>query len=195
MTDDPKPKPRRGPKRVTPVYLQRVAAWYLERFEATSAALRRALMKRVHRAVETHGQDRAELTAWADAVVDQLVQSGVVDDRRYAETQIRRGRERGDAERKLRSKLMAKGLRAALLDEIFSALRAEEEGVSAERISAIRYAKRRRFGPWRRPGTPDDTARKELAAMGRAGFSYELANSVLRATDAEALEDELPRGW
>jgi regulatory protein len=186
----PRPKPP-----VTQPYLQRVAAWYLERYEATSGSLRRALLKRVHRGVETHGQDREQLTAWADQVVAGLCAAGAVDDRRYVETAIRRGRERGDAERKIRSKLLSKGLPGSLIDELFTERKAEPEGPSDERLAAIRFARKRRFGPWRRPGAPEDVGRKELAAMGRAGYSYALANELVRATDAEALEDELPRGW
>jgi len=42
--------------------------------------------------------------------------------------------------------------------------------------AAITYAKRKKLGHWRKKPQND---RKELAAMGRAGFSYKIARQAL----------------
>jgi regulatory protein len=188
------PRRRKAPKKITPQYLQRLAGWYLERWEATADSLRRTLMKRVYRAVEAHDQDLEECTEMAEAVVAEMVRSGMVDDLRYTQNVVRRGRERGASAMKLRAKLRAKGVDARLVDEVLAEER-DDEGPSPERIAAIRYARRRRFGPWRRPDPRPDAERKELASMARAGFPYGLCRDILDADDAWALEDELPRGW
>mgnify|MGYP007004680707 CR=1 FL=1 len=53
------------------------------------------------------------------------------------------------------------------------------------------YAKRRRLGPWRRPGTREAHRDRDLAAMARAGFPYGLGRRVIEADpDAEPLDHE-----
>lgn len=186
----------RAPRKVDPGYLKRVALWYLERWEGSRDSVRRTLIKRVDRAVQAHGQDRGELVAQVEVVLDDLVREGFLDDRRFAESTVRRLRERGSSTRRIQAALAAKGVARSLTDAL---LRPPEhaEGPPPERLSAIRYARRRRFGPWRRPGAPvaPDQLRKELASMARAGFDLDVAAAVLRAEDASLLEDELPIGW
>jgi regulatory protein len=187
--------PRAAPKPVTATYLRNVVRWYLERHDTTAAHLRRLLMQRVHRAAAAHGQDPAEGARLVDALLGELVASGLVDDRRYAEQTARRLRDRGQSARKIRAALAAKGLRG---DVVEVALAGDDVDAAPdadpERLAAIRYARRRRLGPWRRPGAPDDVFRKELASLARAGFGYDVALDVLKG-DAETLEAELPVGW
>lgn len=60
----------------------------------------------------------------------------------------------------------------------------------ANRTAAIRYARRRRLGPFR---TDDRAVRRErdLAAMARAGFDYETARAIIDADDSDTLEQDL----
>ena len=48
---------RRPPRPITPAYLERVVAHYLQRYFTTRAHLRRLLMQRVRRSAEYHGSD------------------------------------------------------------------------------------------------------------------------------------------
>jgi len=50
----------------------------------------------------------------------------------------------------------------------------------------VRYAKRRGFGAFARTANPKPVD-KQLAAMARAGFGYDLSRTVLDAEDPEAL--------
>ena len=65
---------------------------------------------------------------------------------------------------------------------------AEEEGGDAELAAAIAFARRRRLGPWRLPEQRPDRRLRDLAALGRQGFSGTLARKVIDAEDIEALE-------
>lgn len=183
----------RTPKRITETYLQRVALWYLERWDAPVAGLRRVLVKRVHRSARHHGDDPAEGLELADRVVARCVENGLVDDRRYAEAALTRLRERGASRRRIQANLASKGVPRDVIDELLAA--DPDHRADAERLAAIRYARRRSFGPWRRHDARDDAPRRELASMARAGFDYDTARRILDADDPHALEDEIPRGW
>lgn len=188
--------PRKVPKRISPKYLTNLVNWYLEQYDAPVKHVRRLMMQRVRRAVAHHDQDLAECEQMLDDLLGRLVASGALDDHRYATHTVNRLRDRGQSARKIRASLSAKGVDRYLIDQVLAEY-GEDDDTDPERIAAIRYAQRRRFGPWRRPDTPDvdDKARKELASMARAGFPYGLARDLIDSTDAIALEDEIPRGW
>ncbi|MBT4769062.1 MAG: hypothetical protein HOO00_00860 [Rhodospirillaceae bacterium] len=94
----------------------------------------------------------------------------------------------------------AKGVASEIIERALESLRIETP--EPEHAAAIALARRRRFGPFRktatteREETEDGEAKKrrrmkELAAMARAGFSYELARLVIDATDLQTLEETL----
>jgi len=55
--------------------------------------------------------------------------------------------------------------------------------------AAIAFARRRRIGPFRLDAARDASRERDLAALGRAGFGYELARRVIEAESVEELED------
>jgi regulatory protein len=76
---------------------------------------------------------------------------------------------------------------AALID---AALTEQTEGAGdAELRAALRYARRRRLGPFRLEGRAERRDR-DLAALGRQGFDYETARRVIDCQDPAALEEE-----
>src|SRR5699024_3439409 len=87
----------------------------------------------------------------------------------------------------VRAKLAAKGINRDLADQALE-VAAEEEGGDAELTAAIVFARRRRLGPWRLPDQRADRRLRDLAALGRQGFSGTLARKVIDAEDIEALE-------
>ena len=54
--------------------------------------------------------------------------------------------------------------------------------------AAAAYARKRRIGPYRPEGERQSQADRDLAALGRRGFSYETARQVLAAEDPCELE-------
>ncbi|MHA1114431.1 MAG: regulatory protein RecX, partial [Alphaproteobacteria bacterium] len=65
---------------------------------------------------------------------------------------------------------------------------------AADLAAAIAYARRRRLGPWRVAAARAERRERDLAALARAGFNYDLARRVVDAPDtaaAEALLDAL----
>ncbi len=190
----PRRNARRLPRRITPAYLENAALHYLQRFATSSANLRRVLMRKVQRAAEAHGSDPAEGAALVEALVARYQAAGLLDDRQYAAAKAASLQRRGASSRAIRERLAVKGVDRDLISETVSRLHDEEGGDLA---AAAAFARRRRLGPFR-PAmggraagkAADDTARqgKELAAMARAGFAFEVARRILACTDEAAVE-------
>jgi regulatory protein len=74
-------------------------------------------------------------------------------------------------------------------DDIAAALAPDDDAPADPYAPAIAFARRRRFGPFAREGTPTDPARRarELAAMARAGHDFTVAKRVLSAVDEDAV--------
>jgi len=96
---------------------------------------------------------------------------------------------------RIRHDLYEKGVPGDLIDE---ALLPYEDKEDSDLVAAIRYAQRRRIGPFsirkKRNDDPAKTRDKALAAMARAGFSYSVSKQVLDAEGKEGLLSVLERG-
>ncbi|WP_082478764.1 RecX family transcriptional regulator [Methylobacterium sp. Leaf469] len=168
---------------VSAAYLERAALHYLERYSASVAMLRRTLQRRVDKRCRLRDEDPSVHAETIDAVVARAVSAGLVDDARFTAGRMAALRRRGTSARALSAKLAAKGVPRGLVDEAMAAERdeAEAEGTDTEEAAANAYAKRRRLGPWRRPGTREAHRDRDLAAMARAGFPYGLARRIVEA--------------
>lgn len=176
----------RKPRKADAAYLERAALWYLERYAATNASLRRVLERKVERSARAHGTDATEGRKLIAELVVRFERAGLLDDRRFAENRARSLHERGASIRAIRAKLRAKGIDADLIDIALETL-GEAVGDLNE-SAAIRYARRRRIGPYRTPGRREEMREKDLAAMARAGFDYETARRIVDAENAEIFE-------
>lgn len=176
--------PRRPPRRMTEPRLRRIIGHYLERYVTSSAHLRRLMMRRIERACAHHGEDPSVAAGWLDTEIARLQRVGVLDDALYARDRARSMSRRGNGPRRIRAKLAAKGLPAALIDDAIEALR--EDGRDPEWEAARTYARKRRMGPWARGPVDRDGFRKHLARMARAGFGYDVARRALETP----LDDE-----
>ncbi|TXM72723.1 regulatory protein RecX [Methylobacterium sp. WL69] len=186
----PKPTPP-----VTAAYLERAALHYLERYSASVAMLRRTLQRRVEKRCCLRGEDPSAHAEAIAAVVARAVSAGLVDDARFTAGRMAALRRRGTSARALSAKLAAKGVSRDLVADAMAAERdeADAEGTDTEETAAAAYARRRRLGPWRRPGTREAHRDRDLAAMARAGFAYGLARRIVEAEmDAEVEPDADP---
>lgn len=170
----------RPPPRPTPDWIRAISLHYLDRYAPSTAAFRRWLARRVDAAVAEHGADREEARRWEEAQVAGLLELGLLDDQRWAESRARTLRRRGGSSRAITSALRSKGIAP---DTARRAL--DAEGAPSELDAAVRYARKRRLGRWRTgPGGPD-VERRELAALGRKGFSYDVARRALAAPEPD----------
>lgn len=180
---------RRPPPKITASYIENASLHYLERFSSSRANLRRVLMRKVDRSLVHHGGDKAEAAVLVDEVLAKLTRLGYLDDEAYAETKARALHRRGGSLRVIRATLSAKGVESETSEAALTAL-AEEMPVP-DLVAAMALARRRRLGPYRPAEKRADTRMKDLAALGRAGFSWEICRAVVEADSIEALEQLL----
>jgi regulatory protein len=186
------PRPPRAPAKSSPLTRERLEAAalaYLERSDSSVENLRRVLMRRVERAARRDAADRGQARLWVAAVIDKVAALGLVDDRRYAEARGMTLRRAGRSARPIRLGLAGKGVAPEAIDAAMA--RAEEDPGAAERAAAIAFARRRRLGPYQPEGERAAMRQRDLAAMSRAGFGYDLVRGVLLARSVEDLESEL----
>lgn len=170
---------RSAPRKATPKYLENAALYYLERFATSAENLRRVLMRKVDKSVRAHGTDRDEGAAAIAGIVERFIRSGLLDDAAYARARVASLRRRGDGARTIHAKLRAKGVAKAEIDAALAGHAEDEGGEGAEMAAAARLARRRKLGPYRDPAARADRRERDLAALARAGFSYDVARTVI----------------
>lgn len=177
---------RKGPKKATARYLENAALYHLDRYATSRGHLARLLMMRVERSARAHGTDREEGAKHVDAILDKLVRNGLLDDRSYAETRARSLHRRGTSARGIRADLAAKGVASNLVDSALARLR--EGTADPEVAAAIVYARKRRIGPYRNEEQRAEKRDRDMATLGRKGFSYDLVRRIIDAESLEAIE-------
>jgi len=182
------PNKRREPRKATPKYLRNSALHYLQRYASSSAHLRRLLQAKVARSARAHDTDPEEGAEAIEALIAELLDAGLLDDARYATERARILHRRGASAKAVRAGLMAKGIEADDIERALASLR--QEAAEPELAAALAYARRRRLGPYRSPSERAERREKDLAALGRKGFSYALARRVIETNDLAELEDE-----
>src|SRR3546814_10996461 len=88
----------------------------------------------------------------------------------------------------IRARLSAKAVPSGLVETALAEQLQDSSDV--ELRAALRYARRRRLGPFRLESGPDDRAERrerDLAAPGRRGFDYETARSEERRVGKECV--------
>jgi regulatory protein len=177
---------RRGPRKVSRKNLENAALHYLQRFSTSSENLRRVLMRRVWRSAHHHDTDSDEGEIWVDEVVAKMLARGFVNDRLFAEGRVRSLLARGVPLRGIRLQLRDKGVEAEIIDEVLRVV--EDDDGDVDFAAAIALAKRRRLGPYSLRDDRDERREKDMAALARAGFDYDVVRRVIDAETPEALE-------
>ena len=176
---------KRRRQQVSPESLERWALRHLERYASSAANLRQVLYRRVYRIERDREESFPEAPAWIDATLEELLERGYLDDRKYAISQVERMRARGASSKRIQYTLREKGVPRAIALEADA--RASGEG--GEFRAALHYARRRRLGPFcLDPEVRASRRERDLAALGRSGFCYEIASRIVEAKDADTLD-------
>jgi len=175
---------RKAPSPLDDHSLRELALRYAGRFATTRAKLRAYLNRKI-RERGWAGERPPDLEALADRFADL----GYVDDRGYALAKSRALTGRGYGKRRV-----IDALRVAGVDEVDG--EAARDHAEAEAVAAaLRFAQRRRIGPYAALSTFDPKQQeKALAAMVRAGHGFGLARAIVNLgagaeVDADALAE------
>lgn len=172
---------------MTPERLERAAYHYLERYATSTSGFRRVMKRKIRRTNDRASPLTPEQQGWIDSLTAKCVRLRLLDDKLYAEQKARTLFLQGKPARAIRQWLSARGLGP---DTIANALQALEDdhgdSVMLDMKAACRYAKRRRFGPWRREDADKKKRDREIAAFMRAGFGWQQTIAVLDAESVDA---------
>lgn len=170
-------KPRRAPQPLNDARLQELALAYVGRFATTRAKLRAYLSRKI-RERGWSGEREPDLAALAD----RLAERGYVDDSAYALSKAQALTSSGYGKRRVVEKLRVAGVAEA--DGAAAHDHAQKETISA----ALRFAERRRLGPFAREKSADRGEReKGIAAMIRAGHPFGLARAIVEMEPGETI--------
>ena len=163
------PRPRRPRPPLDSKGLEQLALRYVERFATTRGKLRAYLARKIRE----RGWDDAREPDFGE-IGERFARLGYIDDAGYALAKSQALSGRGFGKRRLIEKLRAAGVDEA--DSENARSHANEQAVNA----ALRFAERRRIGPFAHEAPRDMKEReKALAAMVRAGHSFALAREIV----------------
>lgn len=178
----PRSTPRHAPRPLDPGQLRQLALAYVGRFATTRAKLltylRRKLRERGWEATE-----EPEL----EALAERMVELEYVDDAAYAADKARSLGQRGYGARRVDLALR----QAGVCDD--DGLAARAAAAAAAAASAVRFAQRKRIGPFRSGDRDVKQGQRDLSAMLRAGHDFGLSKWLLDLApgDTNQLEERI----
>ena len=169
---------KRAPKPLDKAKLNDLALSYVARFATSSAKLEAYLLRKLRERGTTEDSEPIDVRA----IVERLVELNYIDDEAYAQAKAGGLLRRGYGARRVDQALRGAGIEADVREDV-----APNKAVA--RHAALAMTQKRRFGPF---GTelPDRAQReKQLAALVRAGHSFDVARKLVEATNADEVEE------
>jgi regulatory protein len=154
--------------------LERLALFYAGRYATTRARLRHYLARKL--------KERGWGAAGAPPVerlVDQCAKLGYVDDLAFASARATSLMRRGFGEARVAQALRAAGIETDEADAVKAQTR---DGAWA---AALRFAERRRLGPYAEKAADRETRHRAAGAMLRAGHPIDIVRRVLDASPGD----------
>ena len=170
-------RPRRAPRPLNESALRELAIAYVGRFATSRAKLRAYLFRKIRE----RGWDGNREPDPA-ALADRLAEQGYVDDAGYAESKARSLTARGYGKRRVAEALRGAGINEE--DGEKARRHSEEEAVA----SVLRFAERRRLGPFAAAAADPRSREKAIAAMVRAGHRFDLARTIAAMAPGSAID-------
>jgi regulatory protein len=154
------------------------AIYRLERQMMSEQQLAQAIAKKARQ--KFTGISAAQIEALSKHAVEFGYLVKALDDQNFAEITTRSAQRTGKSKRQISERLKAKGIDSEIIATSI-------EDIS-DLHSALIFARKRRFGPYRREEADEKRKNKEMSAFGRAGYSFEIARRVYHWSEAEAEE-------
>lgn len=150
----------------------------LERRMHTERQLHDAIALKARQKFDDIGE--AQIRALADFAVKFAYDNHALDDRAFAEISSRSGMRNGKSRRAMAQKLVRKGVAK---DTVTAAV-SEMDDLR----SALVFARKRAFGPFRKTEADEKRRLKEMSAFARAGFGFDVGRTVCNLPLDEAEE-------
>jgi regulatory protein len=167
---------RKVPKKLSESYLRNSALYYLQRHPTSVAHFLEVMDRKMKRSMRAHPeQDLTPFTAFLkEKLVPDFMRAGFLNDELYAQALAGSLRRKGLPRRAIQMRLKMKGVEAPEVLDDHDDLKA-----------AYIFAKRKRLGPFAKKARDPQ---KDLSALARAGFSYDVCKQVIQ-NDAQSAEE------
>ena len=153
-----------------------MALSYVARFAVSAAKLRQYLMRKLReRGWNGEGEPPVE------SLISRFAEAGYVDDEAYARVKSGSLLRKGFGARRIAQALGEAGIAEDLREQTRPA-------DAALRQSALRFARKRRLGPFGPPLTDRAAREKQIAALIRAGHPLDHARAMVNAPDQDQAE-------
>ena len=171
---------------------------YLGRYATSQHRLREVLGRFAIRKLDKHDPDK--IAAAIRATVTRCQTLGYLNDDAFAQSQASKHRQQGRSTRGIRQRLRQHRLDDTIIDAALDA--ADQHSANSELLAALRFARRRRLGPFHRQQYDEEKDRqafrqRQLGSLARAGFTMAVSRTVIGLEDrdaAEMLMDQLEQG-
>ena len=165
---------KRQPKKITPQRLKNIALYYLKRFDSSINNLRQVLRNRVNDYAYYNPEwNKNEAYEWIEKILVDFERYGYLDDARYTELKVKNYVNAGKSAHYITNKLKQKGIADSLVAEFL-----EEQGYDSYEM-ALRFARKKRIGPFRVDENRKEFRQKDMAVLLRAGFDYDAVQNVM----------------
>lgn len=169
-------------KPITETRLYNITLFYLERFEASSFKTKQMLEKRIQKEQLKGSIIPDNIDTLIQNVIKKMTSLGYINDDRYVQNQVRNLSNAGKSKSFIIKKLQQSGLNVEKIKESLSLF--DEENNSSDLTRAEKWLKKHKKGQFR---TKDANLyyQKDLAALARAGFSFDVATRALKTFKQE----------
>lgn len=168
-------------KKITRSYLENSGAYYLERFPASIAQFKKVMGMKIDRSCKDNPeQEKAACLALLDEVIEKFIGLGYLNDASYAQALLNSLQSRGLSRQRILGTMRNKGIDGELIQSLVP-----EEDAEQEKRSALRWAKKKRLGPFRLR-VRDNDIQRGMGSLARAGFGYDIAHWVMSLSPDEA---------
>lgn len=172
-------RPRKARPPLDQGRLERLALHYAGRYATTRAKLAAYLVRKIGERGWAGERDPA-----VDDLVERFATLGYVDDAGFAASRSASLQRRGYGARRIDQALKAAGIGEA------DGAEAREAAVQGGLAAALRFAERKRIGPFAQAPLERPERERAFAAMIRAGHSFDTARRVLDARPGEIPEPD-----
>ena len=171
---------KREAKMTKPISEQRlynITLFYLERFDASALKVKQMLERRIQKEKAKGALVPNNTQELIQNVILKMQNLGYINDERFAQTKIKKLCSAGKSKSFILNKLKQAGITGEIAKKLLSEFDLENE--SSDYTRAEQWLKKHRKGQFRSKNA-DDFYQKDLAALARAGFSYEIASNALK---------------
>lgn len=180
---------RRPPKKISESYLHNSGLYYLERFAASKKHFIFVMSRKVKRSCMHHtDQDYDECIVMVHALADKFERTSLLDDTVFTNGLVTSLRRKGKSRSAIVNKMRMKGIASEQTIEALEKLDNElhDTAEHAEMTAALHLARKKKLGPYFIG--EEQNMKKALGVFARAGFSYQVAKSVLDMDDDDLEE-------